>query len=126
MANKKREKTKRLGRGLQSLLSPITSNATEENQVLPNPAIKPNFPPDKELRGSLQEISIDAIVPNPYQARTVWNEQELEDYRSPGRVGISANCRRTSIPGCQIGFTDYHTSTGSSGNRPAVARVGTN
>jgi ParB family chromosome partitioning protein len=36
-----------------------------------------NFPPDKELRDSLQKINIDSISPNPYQARTVWNEQEL-------------------------------------------------
>jgi ParB family chromosome partitioning protein len=38
-----------------------------------------NFPPDKELRSSLQEIDIEAISPNPYQARTTWNEQELAD-----------------------------------------------
>ncbi len=79
MTNKKREKPKRLGRGLQSLLSPITFGTAEANQVSPEPAIKPNFPPDKELRDSLKEISIDAIVPNPYQARTVWDEQELAD-----------------------------------------------
>jgi len=79
MANKKREKPKRLGRGLQSLLSPITFGTAEANQLLPDPAAIPNFPPDKELCDSLQEISIDAIAPNPYQARTVWDEQELAD-----------------------------------------------
>jgi ParB family chromosome partitioning protein len=79
MTNKKREKPKRLGRGLQSLLSPITSRTAEANQVSPEPAINPNFPPDKELRDSLKEISIEAISPNPYQARTVWDEQELAD-----------------------------------------------
>jgi ParB family chromosome partitioning protein len=36
-----------------------------------------NFPPDKELRDSLQHLSVDAITTNPYQARTVWNEDEL-------------------------------------------------
>jgi ParB family chromosome partitioning protein len=79
MANKKREKSKRLGRGLQSLLSPITFTNTEANQPLPNPGTIPNFPQDKELCASLQEINIDAIAPNPYQARTVWNEQDLAD-----------------------------------------------
>ena len=79
MTNKKREKTKRLVRGLQSLLSPITFGTAEANQVSPEPAINPNFPPDKELCDSLKEISIDAISPNPYQARTVWDEQELAD-----------------------------------------------
>jgi ParB family chromosome partitioning protein len=80
MANKKREKPKHLGRGLESLLSPIMPNAAaEENQLMYNPKSTPNFPPDKELRDSLQEISIDDIAPNPYQARTVWDQQQLAD-----------------------------------------------
>jgi len=76
---KKKEKTKHLGRGLQSLLSPIMSEPTEAKELLSTPTAVSNFPPDKELRNSLQEISIDVILPNPYQARTVWNEQELAD-----------------------------------------------
>ncbi len=84
MANKKREKPKHLGRGLASLLSPITLSADEANQALSEPAATPdpvarNFPPDKELRDSLREISIDVISPNPYQPRTVWDQQELAD-----------------------------------------------
>ena len=79
MANKKREKPKHLGRGLASLLGPITLDEAEANQVLPNPAIAANFPPDKELRNSLREINIDVIFPNPYQPRTVWDQQELAD-----------------------------------------------
>ena len=80
MANKKREKPKHLGRGLESLLSPIITSAdAKENQLMYNPKSAPNFPPDKELRDSLQEISIDDIAPNPYQARTVWDQQQLAD-----------------------------------------------
>jgi len=79
MVSKRREKPKHLGRGLQSLLGPITSDVTEAEQLLPNPTVTANFPSDKELRDSLQEVSIDAISPNPYQARTVWNDQELAD-----------------------------------------------
>ncbi len=79
ITNKKKEKPKHLGRGLASLLGPITLNADEANQVLSNPEIAANFPPDKELRDSLKEISIDAISPNPYQPRTVWDQQELAD-----------------------------------------------
>jgi ParB family chromosome partitioning protein len=79
MTEKKREKPRHLGRGLQSLLSPITSLGDESDQVFSNnPAIS-NFPPDKELRDSLQKISIESISPNPYQARTVWNEHELAE-----------------------------------------------
>jgi len=79
MTDKKKEKPRHLGRGLQALLGPITFDATEANQMLPEPLTGPNFPPDKELHNSLQEISIDAISPNPYQARTVWDEQQLAD-----------------------------------------------
>jgi len=76
---KKKEKTKHLGRGLQSLLSPIISEPTEAKELLSTTAEGSNFPPDKELRDSLQEISIDEISPNPYQPRKVWDEQELAD-----------------------------------------------
>jgi ParB family chromosome partitioning protein len=79
METKKRDKPKHLGRGLESLLSPIKNNVTAINRPSPEQGSAPNFPLDKELRESLQEISISAISPNPYQARTVWNEQELAD-----------------------------------------------
>jgi len=74
-----KEKTKHLGRGLQSLLGPIMPELAEATEILPTPATVSNFPLDKELRESLQELRIDDISPNPYQARTVWNEQELAD-----------------------------------------------
>jgi ParB family chromosome partitioning protein len=80
MAIRKKEKQKHLGRGLESLLGPITSvrqvYANRKNAEEVNDA---NFPQDKELHESLKEISIDSISPNPYQARTVWDQQELED-----------------------------------------------
>ena len=79
MADRKREKTRHLGRGLQSLISPIITDRSESDQVFPGSPSAPIFPPDKELRDSLQKISIDSISPNPYQARTVWNEQELTE-----------------------------------------------
>jgi len=79
MADRKREKPRHLGRGLQSLLSPIISSTAETNQVLPEPVEAPNFFPDKELHSSLRDISIDVISPNPYQSRTVWDQQELAD-----------------------------------------------
>jgi ParB family chromosome partitioning protein len=79
MANKKGEKPRHLGRGLESLLSPITSNVSGVNQHSPKPIAASNFPPDNELRESLRDIKIDSISPNPYQARTVWNENELAE-----------------------------------------------
>jgi len=73
----KRTKPKHLGRGLESLIGPITLEPEEENQLLSGTENVSNFSPDKELQDSYQEISIDAISPNPYQSRTVWDEQEL-------------------------------------------------
>ncbi len=77
MAESKKEKPRHLGRGLQSLLSPIIHPSTE---AAPAPAVAAagsKFPVDQELRDSLRRISVDAITPNPYQARTVWNEEDL-------------------------------------------------
>jgi len=79
MSTKKGEKPRHLGRGLQSLLGPIRFDQAESEHILSGPPVSPNFPPDKELRDSLQEVGIDSISPNPYQARTVWDEQELAD-----------------------------------------------
>ena len=79
MTDKKREKPRHLGRGLQSLISPITSVVTEADHALSGTPAASKYPPDKELQESLREISIDLISPNPYQARTVWNEQELAE-----------------------------------------------
>ena len=79
MADRKREKPRHLGRGLQSLLGPITSGIQEANTIIPSPPTTSNFPQDKEMRDSLQNISIDSVSPNPYQARTVWNEHELTE-----------------------------------------------
>ena len=80
MAIKKKEKQRHLGRGLESLLGPITSvRNSYKSRNLPDSDADANFPPDKELQQSLREINTDSISPNPYQARTVWNQQELEE-----------------------------------------------
>ncbi len=80
MAIRKKEKQKHLGRGLESLLGPITTmRQAYSNRKNPDDVTDVNFPPNKELRESLKQINIDSISPNPYQARTVWDQQELED-----------------------------------------------
>ena len=79
MVNKKKEKPKHLGRGLQSLLGPMTLDSVQSDRSLSQPQITANFPPDQELAESLKEISIESISANPYQPRTVWNEQKLAD-----------------------------------------------
>lgn len=75
----KREKPRHLGRGLDSLISPITVNASESDGMLSDQPNESNFPVDKELSDSLRLINLDDISPNPYQARIEWNAQELDD-----------------------------------------------
>ncbi|MHC4265488.1 MAG: ParB/RepB/Spo0J family partition protein [Planctomycetota bacterium] len=79
MSNAKKDKPKHLGRGLQSLLGPITSGRVEIKTVPPTPAAAVNFPPDKELQNSLYQIDIEHITENPFQPRANWDEQELSD-----------------------------------------------
>lgn len=79
MIEAKKEKPRHLGRGLESLLGPITSLSTGKQEMLSDNQIHPNFPPDKELGTSMREIDIDKIKVNPYQARTVFDEKELND-----------------------------------------------
>jgi ParB family transcriptional regulator, chromosome partitioning protein len=77
MDEKKKEKPRHLGRGLESLLGPITNVDLQTNQVTLEPAAASNYLVDKKLAVSYQELPIDKISANPYQARTVWNDQEL-------------------------------------------------
>jgi len=75
----KKEKAKHLGRGLQSLLGPITALRVEPAEGSLASTNDSNMPLDKELHDSLQELNIESISPNPYQPRTVWNDQDLAD-----------------------------------------------
>ena len=79
MGDKKKGKPRHLGRGLQSLLGPITEIADMSPIEAPANQIPPNFPPDKELDESLRHIPIENILPNPYQPRTNWDQDELAD-----------------------------------------------
>jgi ParB family chromosome partitioning protein len=79
MPKQKTEKPRHLGRGLESLLSPIISHPTSRNQAATVPFDESKSLSEKHLHSQLVEISIDTISPNPYQARTTWNEQELAD-----------------------------------------------
>jgi ParB family chromosome partitioning protein len=67
-------------------LGPIIAHSEEAEQLLPSHINSSKFPPDQELHDSLREISLDAISPNPYQARTVWNEQELGELAASVRA----------------------------------------
>jgi len=77
MAPKTKEKPKRLGRGLESLLSPIISNPSTEKQANDANEAPTPFPPDEVLAQSLRQLPIEAIAPNPYQPRGPVEDSEL-------------------------------------------------
>jgi ParB family chromosome partitioning protein len=62
--------TRRLGRGLEALLGPVTREAAQAS-------------------GALRELPVSAIRPNPFQPRTTFDEQELQDLaNSIGASGL--------------------------------------
>jgi ParB family chromosome partitioning protein len=73
------DRPRHLGRGLEALLGPITAAAPASSDAVPGSADISKMPPDKELGDSLQELAVGSISANPYQARTVWNDQDLAE-----------------------------------------------
>jgi len=79
MAEKTREKPKHLGKGLQSLLGPILSDAEPKTPSVTAAAAISRMPADLEMRDSLRELPLDSISPNRFQPRMAWDERELAD-----------------------------------------------
>ncbi len=78
MTASKKEKPKHLGRGLESLIGPITDIGQEDsNTILGDDAVK--FSIDKELQRNLMEINLDDIDANPYQPRQNWDVLQLKE-----------------------------------------------
>ncbi len=77
MNPKSKEKPKRLGRGLESLLGPIISNKSNGIRDIGDTEKPLSFPPDVSLAQSLQHLSIDSIMQNPYQPRSPINDADL-------------------------------------------------
>lgn len=73
----KKEKQKHLGRGLQSLISPISNQTNETVSTVEEKAV--NMPQEQESDTTLRMVQLEDISANPYQPRKDWNEQELAD-----------------------------------------------
>lgn len=71
---------KHLGRGLQSLMSgPITPDDKElESGLDIRPEVGKSFD-TKDLQSPLRELSLENIRPNPYQPRSAWGSEQLEE-----------------------------------------------
>jgi ParB family chromosome partitioning protein len=75
----KKIKKPHLGRGLEALLGSVSFPSSFAEEIAPSSETKPSFPPDPELEVNKSELSVSMIVPNPYQPRTAWNEENLKD-----------------------------------------------
>lgn len=64
-----------LGRGLESLLGPISNQQQEYNVG----QIESQFPPDVKFEAAKNELHVSRIRPNPFQPRTAWDEQQLKN-----------------------------------------------
>ena len=78
MADNKKDRPRHLGRGLASLLGPITLDDAETEQLLADPG-DPKLPIDNDLRNSMIDIPLAEITANPFQSRTVWRDDLLAD-----------------------------------------------
>jgi ParB family chromosome partitioning protein len=78
MENVKKEKPRHLGRGLQSLLGPITAATVPAQTAGEGQATVGKFPVDKELTSGMASLPMSSILPNPYQPRTQWDAGELQ------------------------------------------------
>lgn len=77
MGTAKGEKARHLGRGLEALIGPIMAAPAVARDGAGVDTQVGNLPPDKDLEESLRELPLSSISPNPYQARAMWNEQDL-------------------------------------------------
>ncbi len=78
MESVKKDKPRHLGRGLQSLLSPITTSNVPVHTPSQTQTTLGKFPIDKELSAGLIELPISSILPNPYQPRCDWDSTDLQ------------------------------------------------
>jgi len=62
---------------LSPITMPLDMPPAPMHDSISLPADSHKMPADNELRESLRDLAIESISANPYQARTVWNEEDL-------------------------------------------------
>ncbi len=71
-------KTRRLGRGLESLIRTSEPGVPESGEPAHEPEVDLVSEPG-QTHAVMQEIPVDAISPNPYQARRQWNQDKIAE-----------------------------------------------
>jgi ParB family transcriptional regulator, chromosome partitioning protein len=82
----KKDKPRHLGRGLQSLLGPITTQPVPISLPSDTPQTVAKYPIDKELASGLIALHVDSVLANPYQPRTEWDDGQLRTLAESIRV----------------------------------------
>lgn len=81
----KKDKPKHLGKGLKALLGPINIEEMASEMIVEplhsetHRQLPDNFPPDNSLVKAIKEIAVKSILPNPYQPRTHWDQEKLQE-----------------------------------------------
>ncbi len=75
----RKDKRPHLGRGLASLLGPVRHASTEEAEVATVPSDRGGFPADPKLHNFAKTVNLSQLRPNPYQPRTTWDDESLDD-----------------------------------------------
>lgn len=75
----KKERKPHLGRGLEALLGPITADFAKIETPAEGQENILKLPVDKQLQDAVQMVELNKITANPYQPRTQWNEQDLDE-----------------------------------------------
>ena len=73
-----KSKRPHLGRGLEALLGPINLESPTKETDIASPDIS-KYPIDKELDASRGELPLADLIPNPFQPRQFWNDEDLKD-----------------------------------------------
>lgn len=76
MSDSKKNKRPHLGRGLEALLGPSSVSAPTATEVKDE---NTGFPTDTRMHRSQFEVALSMIKANPYQPRTVWKEEQLNE-----------------------------------------------
>lgn len=92
MVNRAADKNRHLGRGLESLLGPMSSESTDSKKIqsqdleaLKEPSSSSQ---DGQVKGPVVRLlPVTMVNPNPYQARKYWDDSKLQELAS----SIAAN-----------------------------------
>lgn len=74
---KKKQKPRHLGRGLQSLMNPVSQE--DSPNPVPISTVSSQKGGDSSSEAGVRRIAVESISPNPYQPRKQWNQEQIQE-----------------------------------------------